>query len=379
MSDIPPLEAALALKREQSDFLDLTDSRFHQNGFVPPFSVIRQAFEEYSQNPFYAPDSRGRLSTRQTLAHFYQGQGFDITPDDILLTAGTSESYQHLFQRFCPPEGVIVLPRPGYPLFEHLAGERQTVFYDLDFSRSWQIHPQSLESIGKANLIVLISPNNPTGSCLNDESLEAVRVFCERTGAFWISDEVFDLFTGKQPLLRPGNVLKDLSGFTLNGISKRFACPDWKLSWIAVTGPLPQRQEHTEALEFTNDLYLTATSFSQLLTQHLFEELGPFQKIWQARIEENRARLSQWATPLPVKGCFALGGIYVPLQVQASDDEAFVLQALEQESLFLHPGFYYDFPPDETWVIVSLLKEPEAFRKGLERLTRLVTPSGHFR
>ncbi len=374
MSNLPPLEAALALKRNHTDFLDLTDSRFHQNGFIPPFSVIRQTFEDYSRQPVYAPDSKGRLSTRQTISHFYQTLGFDLAPEDILLTAGTSESYQHLFQLFCPPGGTIVLPRPGYPLFEHLASERKTAFYDLEFSRSWQIDPVSLESIPKANLIVLISPNNPTGSCLNAESLEAVGAFCERTGALWISDEVFDLFTGTEPLLRPGAVFKNLSGFTLNGISKRFACPDWKLSWIALTGPISQRRDNAEALEFINDLYLTATSFSQLLAERLFEKLGPSQKVWQDRIEENRAWLSQWAAKLPVKGCFSLGGIYVPLQLEAPDDEAFVLQALEQENLFLHPGFYYDFPPNEAWVVVSLLKESAAFRQGLERLARLLRP-----
>ncbi|NNM53603.1 MAG: pyridoxal phosphate-dependent aminotransferase, partial [Spirochaetales bacterium] len=372
MSDLPPLEAALALKRTHPDFLDLTDSRFHQNGFVPPFSVIRQAFEDYSKQPFYAPDSKGRLNTRETISRFYQTLGFDLSPDDILLTAGTSESYQHLFQLFCPRGGTIALPRPGYPLFEHLASERQTAFYNLEFSRSWQIDPHSLESIPKANLIVLISPNNPTGSCLNTESLAAVRAFCQRTGALWISDEVFDLFTGTEHLLRPGAVFQELPGFTLNGISKRFACPDWKLSWIALTGSLSQRRDAAEALEFINDLYLTATSFSQLLAERLFEKLGPSQKLWQAHIEENRAWLSHWAANLPVKGCFSLGGIYVPLQLETPDDEAFVLQALEQENLFLHPGFYYDFPPGESWVVVSLLKESAAFRQRLELLPRLI-------
>ncbi len=374
MSKVPPLEAALARKRTHPDFLDLTDSRFHQNGFIPPFSVIRQAFEEYSQQPFYTPDSKGRLSTRQTISRFYQELGFDLSPEDVLLTAGTSESYQHLFQLFCPPGGTIVLPRPGYPLFEHLASERQTAFYDLEFSRSWQIDPHSLEAIPYANLIVLISPNNPTGSCLNAESLEAVRTFCQRTGALWISDEVFDLFSGKEKLLRPGAFFNDLPGFTLNGISKRFACPDWKLSWIALTGPAPRRQDLAEALEFVNDLYLTATSFSQILAERLFETLVPSQAVWQAHIDENRAWLSHWAAKLPVKGCFSLGGIYVPLQLEAPDDEDFVLRALEHENLFLHPGFYYDFPPNEAWVVVSLLKEQGAFRQGLERLARLLRP-----
>ncbi len=378
MQDIPPLEEALARKRHLPGFLDLTDSRFHQNGFVPPFDVIRNAFEEYAQQPVYNPDSRGRLGTRQILSRFYQDHGFELTSEDVLLTAGTSESYRHLFQLFCPPGGTIVLPRPGYPLFEHLAAERQTSFYDLTYSRSWQIEPASLDAIPQANLIVLISPNNPTGACLNAESLEAVRKFCRRTGAFWISDEVFDLFTGKETLLRPGRELKELAGFTLNGISKRFACPDWKLSWIAMTGPEPVRREHAEALEFINDLYLTATSFSQVLAEHLFRELPPYQQLWQSQIETNRKILSLWVQSLPVKGCqsiegcFSLGGIYVPLQLQEPEDEAFVLRALEEESLFVHPGYYYDFPVSETWVVVSLLKAPEAFQEGLIRLERVL-------
>jgi aspartate/methionine/tyrosine aminotransferase len=382
--EVPPLELALQKARNHPDFLDFCDSRFHQNGFKPPFSVIESAFEAYREQSFYQPDSRGLESTRARIARFYEELGFSVTPTDILLTAGSSESYDRLFRLFCSPEGIIALPRPGYPLFEHLVegNQRHFVFYDLDFFNDWQIDPDSLERIKTADLIVLISPNNPTGACLNETSLEQVREFCRRTGASWISDEVFDVFVPQgQTLLRPGAFFKDLPGFTINGISKRFACPEWKLSWLVISGPEEIRNERIERLEFANDLYLSSTSFSQFLGARLFEELKAFQAEMVGVVQENRAILTAWVAKQPkVTAHCHLGGIYVPLRLakENEDDERFSILALEQEKLLVHPGYYYEFPQKELWIVVSLLKQTVDFKEGLARLQRLIESPARF-
>ena len=383
-TEVPPLELALQKARSRPDFLDLCDSRFHQNGFKPPFSIIENAFEAYREQSCYQPDSRGRETTRARIASFYGELGFTVSPADVLLTAGSSESYDRLFRLFCSPEGIVALPRPGYPLFEHLVegNQRHFVFYDLDFSNDWQIDPDSLIRIKKADLIVLISPNNPTGACLNEKSLGHVRGFCRRTGASWISDEVFDLFVPQgQTLLRPGAVLRDLPGFTINGISKRFACPEWKLSWIVISGPEKIRNERSERLEFANDLYLSATSFSQFLGARLFDGLGAFQEEMVGVVQENRAILAAWVAKQPkVAAHCHLGGIYVPLRLakESEDDEQFSIFALEQEKLLVHPGYYYEFPQKELWIVVSLLKQPADFKEGLTRLQRLIESPARF-
>ncbi|NNM66529.1 MAG: pyridoxal phosphate-dependent aminotransferase [Spirochaetales bacterium] len=383
-TEVPPLELALQKARSRPDFLDLCDSRFHQNGFKPPFSIIQNAFEAYREQSSYQPESLGREATRARIAEFYGELGFPVSPADVLLTAGSSESYDRLFRLFCQPEGLIALPRPGYPLFEHLVegNQRHFVFYDLDFSNDWQIDPDSLNRIKKADLIVLISPNNPTGVCLNETSLGHVRAFCRRTGASWISDEVFDLFVPPgQTLLRPGVVLQELPGFTINGISKRFACPEWKLSWIVISGPEKIRSERSERLEFANDLYLSATSFSQFLGARLFDELSGFQAEMVGVVQENRSTLTAWVTQQPkVAAHCHLGGIYVPLRVakENEDDEQFSIFALEQEKLLVHPGYYYEFPQKELWIVVSLLKQPADFQAGLTRLQRLIESPARF-
>ncbi len=364
--------------RLQDGFIDLTDSNFHHNGLLPGANLLREEFDQWLGSRCYEPESRGALAARQAIASFYRSARCPVSAQDVFLTAGTSEAYLTLFTTFASVGDVVALPRPGYPLFEHLAerAHLKVVFYDQPFS--WgQSSPDRLK------LVVVISPNNPTGRVYTANDLARVGEFCMDRGAVLVFDEVFDAFLTEGELPRPAEVSPEVKVVTLNGISKRFGSPDLKLAWMALSGPEAWKTEACQQLEFSNDLLLSANSFSQALLPRLFREMGPWQQEVRDLLAINRQALGVWLDTWPgVLAPHAQGGIHGLLRFtnlpRGWDDEKWSLYLLEEHTLALHPGYFYDV--QESGVLVySLLKQPPAFERGLLQLSSALSDLGALR
>jgi len=364
--------------RNHPSFLDLTDSRFHQNGLLPNRAVFERAFSRWLDGRSYEPDSRGASAARAALRTFYASEGWLLPDDNFFLTAGTSEAYTLLFSTLAASGEAVALPRPGYPLFEHLAAHSRldTVFYDQPWAKGWQPDIESLESCltPQTRFVVVISPNNPTGQVVSAASLSSLAEVCRRHDLMLIVDEVFDAcWEGPDPLPRPGALFPDVKTFTLNGISKRFGSPDLKLAWIAVSGPEAWVKETGSRLELANDTFLSANSYSQFLLPELFAAMSPWQHQLRSVLEANRTVMSQWMEKeTRVKGLVPRGGIHGLWRFEGLprrfDDEAWAVELMKQDQLALHPGFFYDVQEPGVWLVYSLLKAPAAFREGLARL-----------
>jgi len=378
-----PWQGAWEEARRNPNFLDLTDSRFHQNGLLPDRVVFERSFSHWLDQRAYDPDSRGAASARQALASFYASEGWKLSANQFFLTAGTSEAYALLFSTLAEAGDVVALPRPGYPLFEHIArhSRLETVFYNQEFSAGWQPDAASLEAnlTPRTRFVVVISPNNPTGQVITVESLAALAAVCVRNDLTMIVDEVFDAcWEGPGRLPRPGALFPQQKTFTLNGISKRFGSPDLKLAWIAVSGPRDWVEETEARLELANDTFLSANSYSQFLLPDLFAEMNPWQEQFRSLMAENRRAVSAWMQREPrVTGILPRGGIHGLWRFAGLpagwDDEKWAVTLLQEESLSLHPGYFYDVETPGVWLVYSLLKEPQAFREGLNRIARLLS------
>ena len=375
-----PWQRAWEKAQQAPGFLDLTDSRFHQNGLLPDRRVFEAAFSRWLDTRAYAPDSRGAKPARQALSDYYSTQNWPLSSEQFILTAGTSEAYALLFSTLAEAGDEVALPRPGYPLFEHIArhSRLQTVFYDQTWSTGWQADPASVEACltPQTKFLVVISPNNPTGQTATVESLAPLAELCRRHDLILVVDEVFDAcWEGPGNLPRPGSLFPDVKTFTLNGISKRFGSPDLKLAWTAVSGPRAWVARVGDQLELANDTFLSANSFSQYLLPDLFASLVLWQQGLRSQLAANRQTVADWMAREPrVAGLVPQGGIHGLWRFdglpEGLDDEAWAVKLMETEGLALHPGFFYDVQEPGVWLVYSLLKEPAAFRQGLERLER---------
>ena len=104
--------------------------------------------------------------------------GLTVDPHRVALTSSTSEAYALLFKLFCDPGDEVLVPQPSYPLFDHLTRLEavRTLPYELEYHGSWRI---DLDSVTRAisprtRALLVVSPNNPTGSFLHADDLAAL-------------------------------------------------------------------------------------------------------------------------------------------------------------------------------------------------------------
>lgn len=367
-------------------YVNLVDSNFLDNGFLFPPDILRESLAAWLDWRRYRPDPRGEEPARRAIADFYRQGGLRSrpdpahplapSPDDFILTASSSESYNLLFQTFCSPGDNILLPSPGYPLFEDLAAANglEPRFYPLMAGDGWRIDCPVMEALAdeKTRFAVLISPNNPCGSIVDPTTIAAVGKLCLDNDIHLICDEVFSefLYTG-DILPRPAALLPNVDVFTINGISKTFALPDLKLSWLLVSGP--RKDAHLAELELRNDTFLNCNTAVQRMLPDFFARGAPFVRAMVDALAANRRlwidfvrhRLPQgfWAS-VPDGG---IHGIVSCSRYAQPDGEALACELLSRHGLYLHPASYYGYE-ETTALVFSLLKSPVAFSGALDIL-----------
>jgi len=360
-------------------FIDLITTNFTAVRPLFPKKVLLTEFDKYLQIRSYQADPKGLPAARKAISNFYLERGITVDPEHIIITASTSESYSLIFKSMTGAGDSILLPRPGYPLFEFLAGYEhlQTEFYDLIQDHSWQPNPDAVKK-SKAKGMVVISPNNPTGSICSQSIFDQIYEQVTLQKQFLIIDEVFSSYdlSGKGlPVINSKVTGAPL--FILNGISKMFGLPDLKLAWIAIPGGKSKNSnEIIDRLETANDTYLNANYFIQSALPALFENSAAYQKnilnlllknlqILRQFTDENRQYFS---CNLPQGGIHAV----ISLKIKQELEEKIVLGLLKKQKLSVHPGYFYDHQGHNAALIISLLNEPEKFAAGLSRLLRFV-------
>ena len=304
-NELSRLKSALLAKG--MDLLDLSESNPTRVGLPSLFDPYGEALDPLggSAKRLYSPDPRGLHSAREALSRFY-GRGSveagrppaAVGPDRFFLCASTSEAYGWLFKLLCDPGDSVLVPRPGYPLFDYLAGLEavEALPYRLEYAhpRGWSIDLDSLEyglRSGRARALVLINPNNPTGSYLAAQERAAILELCARQGVAIIADEVFFGYPVEAPARSSFIGEEGVLVFVLDGLSKLLGLPQAKLGWIACSGPAPELAEAMGRLEIIADSYLSAGTPIMAALPGLLERESSFGAPVRARIAANMAAL----------------------------------------------------------------------------------------
>lgn len=349
--------------------LDLTQSNPTTAGFAFT-SVTSLSFGNDSASS-YEPSAQGMKKAREAIRGYYRNNNHGaIDSDDLLLTAGTSEAYSFLLKLLTDPGDEILIPAPSYPLFEYLATlenvRASRYMLHEDDAGHWRIDFTSLEEeisrLTKA--IVVVNPNNPTGSYMTGEELEKLSDLCTTHDLALIVDEVFLDYENPDGSAKPVSAITNTAAltFTLSGFSKILALPQVKLSWIQVNGPEPLKEMAKQRLEFLADTYLSVNSMVQHAAASLFLCQGDIQREILARIRTNEALLQ---SHMGVAPSLREGGWYAIINLPKHiSDEQCCLDLLMESSLIVHPGFFYDFTENNR-IVVSLITPEEDFRQGL--------------
>jgi aspartate/methionine/tyrosine aminotransferase len=326
----------------------------------------------------YDPQPKGLHSARQAVAAYYREQHQALVdPESLVLTTSTSEGYSHVFRLLCNPDDEILVPKPSYPLFEFLADlqDVKLVPYPLLYDHGWQIDfPSLLRTVTpRTRAVVVVHPNNPTGSYVSSGERTQLNSFCREHGLALIVDEVF-LDYPHDGVTRPSFVVNpDVLTFTLSGLSKISGLPQMKLAWIATSGPAPAAIAAMDRVEVIADTYLSMNAPIQLAATVLLEQRKNIQPILIDRLRVNLAQLDdQLKSQKSSQRLQVDGGWYAVLRVPVTrTDEDLAIALLHQASVLVHPGHFYDFPNDG-YLIVSLLTRPEEFCEGVSQILQFL-------
>ncbi len=367
------------LVAEGREILKLFSGNPNDEGFVFPPDPLEDAYTRYFRNQDYHPHSKGLPGARQAIRDYYEERGATVDSENILLTAGTSESFFYLFSLLAKPGDNILAPNPAYPLFDHIAkfAGVELRHYSLVEDENWSIGFEEMRrrTNFKTRAIVLISPNNPTGAVAHADDVMDLVHWANLKNIPVICDEVFcEFFYGSGRFLRPAVIAKPKLCFTLNGISKMFALPALKLGWIAVTGEKSLVESAVDRLETMADTFLSCHIPIQQALPEIFAKGVPFLDAYRREVGRRRElAIGLLKDSQKIRFVEPVGGFYLMARVQTRLlEEEFIIALMKETGVFVHPGYFFDYERD-VHVVLSYLTEPEKMERGLQALKTFST------
>jgi hypothetical protein len=368
--DLSSSELFLAFEKKQSGILDLTISNPFRCGIEYPKDIPNLLAVEGVLS--YEPDAHGLLSARQAVSRELIREGLAISDPDIFLTSGTSEAYSFIFKLLADPGLGILFPAPGYPLLEHLirADGLDPVAYQLAPREGWPLDRQSLEKTPKDSIkaLIVISPHNPTGTYLSGDDRAFLDTLCAQNGWALILDEVFYGYHWFHKPDRYARAPQALT-FVLGGLSKSCGLPQMKCSWIGLQGPALLVDKAREGLDFLADQYLSVGTPVQAALPALLQKGTLVRERIRARVLSNLAVLNDFKerTVPGIRFWPAQGGWAALIQADPGAGDETAAFGLLDKGVWAMPGSYFDFSMEGFWVI-SLLVDPDSFKKGIQIL-----------
>lgn len=367
-------KALHAARHAGRELLDLTASNPTIAGFEYGAAGIRDAFD-HPDALRYLPEAQGLATARQAIARYYAELPSPVQVDasSLFVVSGTSEAYSDLFRLLCEAGDEVLIAAPGYPLLDMLADicDVRLIKYHLFYDHGWHIDMHDLEQrvTARTRAIVLVHPNNPTGSFVKPSEREQLDCIAKERNLALIVDEVFLDFPVE------GNEQRSFAGnegaltFTLSGISKICGLPQMKAAWMYVSGPEESQSDALRRLELIADTFLSASTPIQLALPRLLATRADFQNQLLHRIRKNLAELDRQLGTM--HACARLqveGGWYVTLRVPSNQaDEELAISLIEKDGVIVESGHFFDFPQDG-YLVLSLMTPEREFAEGVHRL-----------
>jgi alanine-synthesizing transaminase len=367
----------LARARASAEFIDLAASNPTQVALPYDAAALRGALADAAWLE-YQPESLGLLAARREVSQHFAKSGMHRVgpapdPDQLLLTASTSEAYALLFKVLCEAGDSVLVPEPSYPLFSELARYEsvQLISYKLGYDGAWAIDLDSVRRARRADTraVIVVSPNNPTGNCLTRSEFSALQAL----ELPLIVDEVFADFVTAPVADAQGDWTAVTQGlvFVLDGLSKWAGLPQVKLAWTVVVGDPELRQQALQRMEFVADAYLSVNGITQNAVHGLLRAAVPINAALKQRLTRNQEQLNRVLQGTAITQLHREGGWSVVLRLPSFLDEQAWLERFFDCQIGVQPGWFYDFSGGP-FVVVSLLPEVEQFGEGMRRLAQEV-------
>jgi aspartate/methionine/tyrosine aminotransferase len=375
VQEVEPFLAVEVAERAQElerSGIDVVHLEFGEPDFEAP-PVVRDALERAIKDgrTRYA-HSLGILPLREAIAEHYAGTyGVTVSPDQILVTAGTSPAMLLLFGHLLDAGDEVVLSDPYYACYPNFIryAEGRPVYVDVTESDGFQYRPEAIrEKLGpRTRAIVINSPANPSGAVLSAERIVAIAELSRGDGPFIVSDEIYH---GLSYVGRDRTVLEFTDrAFVLNGFSKAYAMTGWRLGWVI--GP----REHIRALQtLYGNFFISTNEFVQWAGVAALREAGADSRRFRAIFDDRRRAMIAGLRGIGLGvGAEPTGAFYVLANARhlSRDSVSLAREILESSHVAVTPGAAFGANA-EGYLRFSYASSLERIREGLSRLERFL-------
>ncbi len=315
-------------------------------------------------------EALGTRALRARIAkHYNEKYAIQVDPERVVVTAGSSTAFCIAFLMLCEPGDRVALPRPGYPAYRNIvrALGLEPVEIDLSPEDGWVLTPKTLAPYHQdkpIRAVLVASPNNPTGTAMSADQLEALTAFCEDAGIWYISDEIYHglVFEGQEPCA----LAYDDDAIIINSFSKYYCMTGWRVGWMVLPDRLVRKAE-----ALSQNLFICPPALSQVAAMAAFDATPELEEI-KASYARNRERLLQTQARLgltnvpPPHGAFYM---YWPVSklLKLGESSVELCKALlEETGIATTPGVDFDPAQGGHYLRVSFAGDEQAVNKAAE-------------
>ncbi len=380
----PILKAATRMEEQGHRIIKLNIGNPAPFGFEAPQEILEDVILNLPQAIGYS-ESRGLFAARKAIVQYYQQKGlFGVDVHDVYVGNGVSELIVMAMQALLNDGDEVLIPAPDYPLWTAavtLSGGRP-VHYLCDESNNWYPDPEEVERhiSPRTRALVIINPNNPTGACYPVHILQALVEIARKHQLIIYADEIYDkILYDHVEHTSIATLAEDLLCITFNGLSKAYRIAGFRAGWLVVSGDKRSASDYVEGLDMLASMRLCANVPAQFAVQ---TALGGYQSIQDlilpgGRLLEQRNLAHELLTSIPGVSCVKPeGALYLfprldPDLYPIEDDEAFILEFLQQEKVLLVQGTGFNWPHPDHFRVVFLPHRDQLI-EALGRLSRFL-------
>ncbi len=371
------VSAAEELEREGRKVIYLNIGDPQAYGFRPPEHVIETVARALRDKFTGYAHSSGLPEARQTVAAYASALGSQTTPSDVLITSGASEAADLVLTALLEEGEEVLLPAPGYPLYSAILNKLGAVarYYALDARQGWLPTPEEVEALinERTRALVLINPNNPTGSVTPDETTKQLLDVAARHGLLVIADEVYrELCFDKAPT--PASTLaegSDVALITLESLSKTHMVPGWRVGWMRLTNAT-RMTELVQAIHRLASGRLCSPTPAQYAVRPALEGDRSFLDDFMRDIRKRRdyvadnamSAIGRLSCETPKAAFYAMIKVNDP---EGRTDERFVLDLLKETGVLVVHGSGFGADPAQCYFRLVYLPGLEILETVFER------------
>ncbi len=376
----PLLDAAQKLEKEGRKIYKLNIGNTGAFNFDIDPRIQEYVIKNFGKAGGYS-DSSGIVEARTAIKAYHEKKGIkNITIDDIYIGNGVSELIAVVMQALLNPGDEVLIPSPDYPLWTASVNlcEGKAVHYLCDEESDWNPDLKDMESkiTDKTKAIVIINPNNPTGSVYSKEIIQGIVDIARRHGLIIFSDEIYDriLYDGDIHY-SPAAMTDDILIFTFNGLSKVHRACGVRAGWMVISGNKERYKGYLDGIKTLTSMRLCSNVPAQYAIKPALELDDSIFALTAegGRLREQRDIIHQMLNDIPGVSCKkARGSLYVfpkfdIKKFNIKDDNKFVLDFLNTKNVLMVSGTGFNWPaPDHCRIV--LLPPKDDLKEAMVRL-----------